>query len=86
MDNRMIEKLRKVEKKTGSPVVKELIKDKEYEETCSLAYRLFDEMMEEFREGEMSWKEAVADLKENLLALDMPVPPEVEEEMEEEED
>jgi len=82
----MIEKLRKVEKKTGSPVVKELIKDKEYEETCSLAYRLFDEMMEEFREGEMSWKEAVADLKENLLALDMPVPPEVEEEMEEEED
>ena len=79
-----MEMLRGVAKKTGSPVAKELLKDKYFEEARSLAYRLFDETMEEFCEGEMTWKEAVADLKENLMALDMPVPPEVEEEMEDE--
>lgn len=76
--------LRKVAKKTKSPVAEELSKDHDFEDACSLAYQLYSEMMEEFKEGEMSWKEAVDDLYENLKALEMPTPPEVEEEMKEE--
>lgn len=81
----MIEALRKLGKKTKSPVAKELLKDKEYEGACSLACDLFYEMMEEFKEGEMTWEEAIKDLYENLKAMDMPVHPEAEEEKEEEE-
>lgn len=82
----MVEALRKIGKKTNSPVAKELLKDKEYEGACSLACDLFYEMMEEFKEGEMSWEEAIKDLYENLKAMDMPKPPEVEEEESEDEE
>ena len=72
--------LRKIVKKTASPVAQELGKDNDFEDACSLARQLFSEMMEEFCEGEMTWKEAVDDLYANLNALEMPIPPEVEEE------
>lgn len=84
--SKAFEMLRGVAKKTGSPVAKELVKDKEYEDACCLAHQLFDEALEEFKEGEMSWKDVVKDLYENLMAMDMPKPPEVEEEDEEESD
>lgn len=76
--------LKKVQKKTKSPVADELMKDHDFEDACSLAHQLFSEMMEEFKEGEMSWSEAVDDLHANLKALEMPTPPEVEEEEKEE--
>ncbi len=76
----IMEKLRAIAKKTKSPVAKELAKDNEYGEACSIAHQLFSEMFEEFEEGEMSWDEAIKDLYENLKAMDMPMPPEVEEE------
>lgn len=81
-----MEKLRAIAKKTKSPVAEELAKDNEYGEACSIAHQLFDEMFEEYGEGEMTWKEAVDDLYENLKAMDMPMPPEVEEEDEESDD
>ena len=83
-NEKVTEMLRKITKKTKSPVAKELMKDSDFEAACSLAYQLYSEMMEEFKEGEMTWKEAVKDLYENLTALDMPDSPEVEEEEEEE--
>ena len=79
----ILEKLRKIAKKTKSPVAQELAKDNEYGEACSIAHQLFSEMFEEFEEGEMTWAEAIKDLYENLKAMDMPKPPEVEEEEEE---
>lgn len=79
----IMEKLRAIAKKTKSPVAQELAKDNEYGEACSIAHQLFNEMFEEFEEGEMTWEEAIKDLYENLKAVDMPKPPEVEEEEEE---
>ena len=69
-----IEMLRKVAKKTKSPVAEEMVKDKEFEAACCLAHQLFDEALGEFKEGEMTWKEAMKDLYENLMAMDMPKP------------
>lgn len=85
-NTKITEMLRAVTKKTKSPVAMELMKDHDFEDACSLAYQLYSEMMEEFKEGEMTWKEAIDDLYENLKAIDMPMPPEVEEENGEEED
>lgn len=81
--SKVIEILKKVSKKTKSGVAKELVKDQNYDAACSAAHQLFYEMLEEVREGEMEWKEAVNDLRENLLAIDMPKAPEAEEEKEE---
>lgn len=83
--SKTLEMLRKVAKKTKSHAAQELVKDKEFGDACSIAHELFYEAMEEFKEGEMTWKEAVEDLYKNLKAVDMPMPPEVEEEYEEEE-
>lgn len=80
---KMIEALRKLGKKTKSHIAKELLKDKEYEGACSLACELFYEMMDEFKEGEMTWEEAIADLYENLKAMDMPKHTKAEEEEDE---
>ncbi len=74
-----IEMLRNVAKKTKSPVAKELAKDSDFEDALSVACQLFHETMEEVREGEMKWKEAVEDLHKNLMALEMPEAPESEE-------
>jgi hypothetical protein len=74
-----IEILRGVAKKTKSPVAKELIQDNEYEDAKCAAEQLFHEAMEEYCEGEMSWKETVDDLYENLKAISMPKPPESDE-------
>lgn len=82
----IMEKLRAIAKKTKSPVAQELAKDNEYNEACSIAHQLFSEMFEEFEEGEMTWEEAIKDLYENLKAMDMPKPPEVEEEESEDEE
>lgn len=79
-DEKVMEILRKVAEKTGSQVAKERVKDEEYHAACHAANLLFQEMWEDYEEGEMDWKEAVNELKENLLAIDMPVPPEAEEE------
>jgi hypothetical protein len=84
--SKVIDILKNVSKKTKSKVAKELMMDKEFEAACSAAHQLFDEMMEEVREGEMEWKEAVNDLRGNLLAVDMPEYPEAKEEREEDEE
>lgn len=82
-DKGVIAILKGVAGKTKSKVAKELVADKDYEDACSAAHQLFYEMMEEVKEGEMSWKEAVEDLRKNLLAIEMPKHPESEEESEE---
>lgn len=84
MDDKVLEILRSVSKKTGSMVAEERVKDEEYCAARSAAYMLFSEMWEELEEGEIEWKEAVEDLRKNLLAIDMPKPPEAEEEEKEE--
>lgn len=73
---RVVELLKKVAKKTKSPVAKELVEDNAFDDACSVAHQLFYETMEEFKEGEMTWEEAIKDLYENLKAVDMPKPPE----------
>lgn len=85
-NEKTIEILRGVAKKTKSAVAKELVKDNEFADAKCAAAQLFHEAMEEFEEGEMSWKEVVEDLKANLMAIKMPVPPETEEESSEGED
>lgn len=78
--NKTIEILKSVASKTKSPVAKELVKDNEYHDACCAARQLFEEALEEYDEGEMGWDEVVKDLAENLKAIDMPMPPEEEEE------
>lgn len=72
----VMEKLRAIAKKTNSPVAKALTKDNEFDEACSIAHQLFHEMFCAFKEGEMTWDEAVEDLNKNLKAMEMPKPPE----------
>ena len=84
-NQKTLEILKKVAAKTKSPVAKELIDDEDYSSACCAARQLLDEALEEYDEGEMSWDEVVRDLAANLKAIDMPTPPEVEEEKEEKE-
>lgn len=81
-----IEILKGVAKKTKSPVAQELVKDEAYQSAVCAARQLVEEAFEEYCEGEMKWPEVVKDLAENLRAIDMPTPPEVEEESGESED
>lgn len=63
--------LRKIAAKTGSKVAKGLVKERDYDAECSVACQLFYEAMDAFKEGDMSWKEAIDDLHENLKAIDV---------------
>lgn len=76
---KVFQMLRKVAKKTKSPIAQELVKDKDFEAACSLAHQLFEESLHEFKEGEMSWKEVIEDLYKNLMAMDVVKPSEEEE-------
>ena len=79
----MIEMLRKVAKKTGSHSAKVLVKSAEFEEARCIAYKLFNQSIEDYCEGDMSWKDTVKELRDNLLAMDMPEHTEQECEVEE---
>jgi hypothetical protein len=85
-NEKTIEILKGVAAKTKSPVAKELVKDEDYNASLCAAHQLLEEALEEYGEGEMTWDEVVKDLTANLNAIDMPTPPEVEEEKEEKED
>lgn len=67
-----VEMLRGVAKKTKSKTAKELLVGKECEAACSVADQLFHEAMECYREGDMTWVEAIEDLHNNLKAVPMP--------------
>lgn len=64
--------LRGVAKKTKSKTVKKLIDEKECQAACSAADQLFHEALECFREGDMTWAEAIEDLYKNLKAVPAP--------------
>lgn len=74
MNEKVMEILKKVSKKTGSSAAEDSVKDEEYSACCQAAHMLFSEMLEEYKEGEVSWKESVEDLKKNLLAVNAPKP------------
>jgi hypothetical protein len=65
----------KAAKKSESKVLKDLAKeeegknDKEKQMKCRLACKVFDESMEMYREGEMTYKEAIDDLYNALKAI-----------------
>ena len=44
--------------------------DKEDSARCRLAYRVFDESMDMYKEGEMSFSEMIEDLNRSLKAID----------------
>lgn len=71
---KIIDLLRKVAKKTNSKTAKDLVKDEEYGMARAVAHNLFDEALENFCKGDMTWDETVDDLRENLKALEMPKP------------
>jgi hypothetical protein len=68
-DMKVMDILKGVAKKTKSKVAKELLEDDGTEAAKIAAMQLFHEAMEAFCEGEMSWKEAVDDIHENLKAM-----------------
>lgn len=69
------EKLQKIAKTSGSVVLKDIAKEKEYKNdeerkiNCRLADMVFHESMEMYREGEMDFKEMVEDLYKALKAI-----------------
>lgn len=65
----------KAAKKSDSKVLQDLAKeedgknDKEKQMKCRLACKVFDESMDMYREGEMTFKEAIDDLYNALKAI-----------------
>lgn len=62
----------KVDTKIGKEVKSDLSKkeDKDSDTKCDLAYRIFHEGMEMYKEGEMTFKEFTEDLNKTLLAIE----------------
>lgn len=67
--------LAKAAKKSDSKVLKDLAKeeegknDKDKQMKCRLACKVFDESMDMYKEGEMTFKEAIDDLYNALKAI-----------------
>ena len=67
--------LSKASKKSGSELLKKVSvevekrNDQESKDRCRMAYMVFDEALDEYKEGEMEWKEVVEDLHKALKSI-----------------
>lgn len=67
----LIDKVRKIAKKTGSKVAKQAVDEDDFRMNCRIAHKLMDEAIEAVQENDMDWKEAMDDLHKNLLAMEV---------------
>lgn len=67
----VIEKIRKIASKTKSKIAKQAVEEDDFRQNCRIAHMLLDEAIEAVQENDMGWKEAMEDLKENLVAMEV---------------
>ena len=71
------EAIKKASEKTDNKVLKSIVEKDEYEEdpkrreNCDIAREIFEESMSLYREGDLSFKEMIEDLKEALDEIEV---------------